>query len=161
MPTIDLPISPNGPIISVAIFVSFPRLLALRAGNALIPQFFFGIALLDTGASHTVIDTTVATALALTPTGSVSINTPSTGMSGHVCNTFDVSLWFRTQPPSYTSPTATHPSSSYPPHPARFTLPVIESDLSAQNIHALIGRDVLDQCEFLYYGRNGRFRLIY
>jgi len=40
-------------------------------------------------------------------------------------------------------------------------LPVIESELKHQGILALIGRDVLADCLFIYDGRHGIFSLAF
>jgi len=42
------------------------------------------------------------------------------------------------------------------------TIPVVSSDLvNAQGFHALIGRDILEQCLFVYNGSVGSFTLAY
>ncbi|MBX9680609.1 MAG: hypothetical protein K2X38_17790 [Gemmataceae bacterium] len=48
-------------------------------------------------------------------------------------------------------------------HPVHFTLPVLDADFSAQAIDALIGRDILDRCNFSYNGMGASpaFRLEY
>jgi hypothetical protein len=161
MPTIDLPLTPAGPLISVAIFVSVQRHTVLQANKAPIPKPVIGIGLIDTGASGTAVDNTVVQALGLVPTGSVQIHTPSTGSKPHACNSYDVSLWFMSQPPTSTQPSAQPASQSQPFHPIHITLPVFEANLSPQKLHALIGRDVLGRCQFDYDGKNGRFRLTY
>ncbi len=40
-------------------------------------------------------------------------------------------------------------------------MPVIESQLSMQGIQALIGRDVLRQCLFVYNGEEDQFMLAF
>jgi hypothetical protein len=159
MPTIDLPLTQlSGPIVSVAVFVSAPRIAALVQAKQQLPTPFFARGLVDTGASGTLIDNGVVTALGLIPTGSVPIHTPSTGNVPTVCDCYDVSLWFLpqvgVQPSSVVQPVQPHLI-----HPSHITLPVIGSSLAAQGIQLLIGRDILAHCHFIYDGKNNRFSL--
>jgi hypothetical protein len=102
--------------------------------------------LLDTGASLTAIDPSVLTALSLTPTGTQLVNTPTTGTTPLVVDQYDVGFVI--------------PSGSGVPLFSQ-TLPVIASELVvAQGFHALIGRDILSQCVFVYNG-SGFFTLAY
>jgi len=87
--------------------------------------------------------------LQLTPTGSASLNTPSTGNQPYTANQYDVSLII--------------PGPS-PNHPAYYlqTLAVVEAQLLlAQGFHALIGRDVLAHCFMVYNGATNLFTLAY
>jgi predicted aspartyl protease len=104
-------------------------------------------ALVDTGASCTCVDPTVLDGLALTPTGSVSVNTPSTGTTPHESYQYDVALVIP-------APNGT---------PLVFqTIPVVAASLlAAQGFHALIGRDILSRCFFAYNGELGFFTLAY
>ncbi|HZF12839.1 MAG TPA: hypothetical protein VFE33_28965 [Thermoanaerobaculia bacterium] len=98
-------------------------------------------ALIDTGASCTCVDPSVLLGLKLTPTGSVSVNTPSTGATPHEAEQFDVALVI--------------PAPSGQPLVFQ-TIPVVSAELLiAQGFHALIGRDILDRCFFAYNGNNG------
>lgn len=45
------------------------------------------------------------------------------------------------------------------PTPLMVTLPVIECDFSTQGFQALIGRDVLHHCVFVFEGPTDTFRL--
>jgi len=106
-------------------------------------------ALLDTGASCTCIDPSVMTALGLTPTGRIQINTPSTGATPHMADQYDVGIAI---PPGVPS----HPSLIFP------TVAVTASHLLAtQGFHALIGRDILRGCLLTYNGTTGTFTLAY
>ena len=73
------------------------------------------------------------------------IMTPSTGAAHHVCNQYDVSL------------SLLHPNLSLTLN----TVPVLESNLAAQGIQALIGRDILARCLFIYDGQFGNFSLAF
>lgn len=106
------------------------------AGQA-IPAYVTGTFLLDTGASCTCIDPTLALPLGLVPTGSVPIQTPSTAGAVHTCNQYDVSIFI--------------PAGDV----GGFfidAIPVIETHLSSQGIDGLIGRDILNRCTIVYNG---------
>ena len=138
---------PGGPIITAFVGVSIPRRDALKAANQQVPTPVQMRALLDTGASGTCIDPSVLTALALTPTGTALVNTPTTGTTPQTTDLYDVAIMIP-GPPGAT------PLFSQ-------TLPVMASELLvAQGFHALIGRDILSQCVFVYNG-SGFFTLSY
>jgi len=126
---------------------SQPRAAALKAADEAVPTPVPIRALLDTGASCTCVDPSVLQALSLTPTGSVSVNTPSTGTTPHIADQYDVALII---PPGTGAPLIFQ------------TIPVVSSELlTAQGFHALIGRDILDKCFFVYNGGVGLFTLAY
>jgi hypothetical protein len=105
------------------------------------------MALVDTGASSTCVDPSVLTALSLTPTGVVLLNTPSTGGTPHQAEQFDVALII---------PAPVGPALIFR------TIPVVASELLAsQGFHALVGRDILDQCLFSYNGSIKLFTLAF
>ena len=93
--------------------------------------------LIDTGASSTCLDPTAIASLALTATGTVQIQTPSTGGAAHCCNQYDISLII--------------PSPAGAPHFID-ALPIIEASLRPQGIDGLLGRDVLARCILFYNG---------
>jgi hypothetical protein len=73
-------VAPNGSLIVIAhIGVSQARQLALAQARRTIPKVVQVQALIDTGASCCCVDPEVITQLALSPTGSSSVNTPTTG----------------------------------------------------------------------------------
>lgn len=112
---------------------SLPRQEALTASGLALPQPTTGTFLIDTGASNTVVDASLIAPLGLTPTGAVMCHTPSTGKSALPFNQYDVMLVI--------------PGSVGSPAWIIEALPVMECDLSAQGIHGLIGRDVLNRAE--------------
>jgi Aspartyl protease len=139
--------SPNGPILNALVAVSQARSAALTAADQEIPNSVPVFALVDTGASCTCVDPAVLASLKLTPTGNVSVNTPSTGATPHSADQYDVALIV--------------PAANGPPLIFQ-TIPVISSDLlSAQGFHALIGRDILDRCVLIYNGHMGQFTLAF
>lgn len=140
-------VSPAGPICAAIVGLSEAREDALTRAGQPHPPLVPIRALIDTGASCTCVDPSVLNALNLTPTGSVSVNTPSTGSVPHTADQFDVG--FVIVPPDG-------------PVLVLRTVPVIASDLlSQQGFHALVGRDILDQCLFIYNGKEGFFTLAF
>ena len=146
MPVLTLPLGGDGAIVPVLLHVSGPRLRVLREANRTIPAPVLGRGLIDTGASGTAIDPSVVQSLGLLPTGMTTILTPSTGMVPHPCNQYDISIIILMAPQ---------------PLVALMTLPVIESQLLNQGIHALIGRDVLSSGMLVYNGKANTISLAF
>jgi len=146
MPAIHANIASGGPLLIAAIGVSVPRMQAILAAGGTVPNAINGTFLIDTGASGTCVDDTFIAQLGLQPTGVVPIMTPSTGSNLHHCNQFDVSLFI--------------PGNSGGGHliPA---LPIIATHLKNQGIDGLIGRDIIDNCTFIYNGTAKYFTLGY
>lgn len=137
MPSVNLNITPQGPLVMVHIGVSGPRRDAMTKAGALIPDPVGAQLLIDTGASNTCLDPWVIQALGLTPSGVIQVHTPSTtAQQAHRCNQYDVSL------------VIPHPSISR----VFNAIPVMEAPLKHQGIDGLLGRDVLSQCLFVYNG---------
>ena len=99
--------------------------------------------LVDTGATCTNLDLQLVKKLALDPTGSVPVHTPSTGTVPVLQQLYDIGLVVHGQGP-------TGSQVHYVPN-----LPILGSDFSAQNIDGLIGRDVLRHCRMSYSGPDG------
>lgn len=135
-------------MVNAVVGVSSARGEALVAAGQPIPSFLPVRALVDTGASCTCIDPSILKALDLTPTGSVTVNTPTTGQSPQVAEQYDISLVIPGNSPQH-SPLA------------RMAIPVVAAELSKQGIQALIGRDVLSECVFHYNGDIGWFTVAY
>ena len=105
--------------------------------------------LVDTGASGTCVDPSVLTTLGLSPTGSVTVNTPSTGTQPHVADQYDVSLMIPGAHPTH-APLVVQ------------NLPVMCAELLVpQGFHVLIGRDILSRCLLNYNGPMNLFTLAY
>jgi predicted aspartyl protease len=144
MPHLTQQIGPGGPILDLFVGVSFPRSEALRKAGRSVPNSVRIKGLIDTGASCTCIDPTILSGLGLVPTGTTQVHTPSTsGAVPHIAKQFDVSLVL---PHSVANRTF-------------IAVPVIESQLLHQGIHALIGRDILSFCLMTYDGQAQTFCL--
>jgi hypothetical protein len=137
VPSINLLITPQGPIATLRIGASRPRRDALQKANQPIPGPVDAQLLIDTGASCTCLDPWIIQKLQLTPSGLIDIHTPSTtANNAHACHQYDVTLII--------------------PHPGISrsfnAIPVLESNLKHQGIDGLMGRDVLSHCLFVYNG---------
>jgi hypothetical protein len=143
MPSVTLPITPAGPIVPILVGVNQPWAQQLRTSGQPVPPAVLVQLVADTGASCTCLDPTVLAALGLSPTGSTSIHTPSTGAAPHTVNQYDVSL-------NIQFPTLMFSMSC---------VPVIESHLLAQGIQGLLGRDMLAHALLIYNGPAGTFVL--
>ena len=142
MPSLTGLIEPDGPVVRLWVNVSSPRAAAMKAANQPVPTSVLIREIIDTGASATVIDEDTILGLGLIPTGSVHIHTPSTGSTPQVCNQYDVSLWYYVPPSN---------------HLLTAALAIIATDLTSQNIQALIGRDLLSRCTLIYNGPQNSF----
>jgi Aspartyl protease len=147
MPAIHANIAAGGSLLIATIAVSVPRMQAILAAGGTVPNAITGTFLIDTGASGTCVDDTFISQLGLQPTGVVPIMTPSTGAGLHHCNQFDVSMFIPGDDPSrgHVIP----------------ALPIIATHLKNQGIDGLIGRDVIDNCTFIYNGTAKYFTLAY
>ena len=127
--------------------VSEARRAALTAAHEPIPNLVNFRALLDTGASSTCVDPSILQPLNLTPTGSAPVETPSTGGVPVEAPQYDVSLIL--------------PAGSNKIPLVIGNLGVICLALASLGYHALIGRDILAQCIYLYNGSTRLFTLAY
>ena len=148
MPHLTIALDPiGGPVLPIGVAVSHARREALAAAGQDAPPVISVRALVDTGASCTCVDPSVLQALQLPPTGSVAVHTPSTG-APHQTQQYDVSIII--------------PGAGIHHLPLTLdAIPVISADLSVQGIHALIGRDVLQDCILIFNGTVGEFTLAF
>lgn len=146
MPHVTLPVDRIlGPLIDISVRVTSARADALKAAQKPVPPAVHLRALVDTGASCCVLDPSVIDQLELSPTGQSSVHTPSTGENAHQCFTYDVYL-----------------SLIHPELKRNFqSIPVMQLELKAQGIDALIGRDVLSECLMVYDGSEETFSLAF
>ena len=130
-----------GPIIPIAIGLAPGRLAMLLSAGLPAPAPVSGFAMIDTGASVCVIDEEALASLGITPSGTITISTP-TGSA--VQSTYAASLSFPGTPLPNTN----------------FT-DFVGSSLRAQGIVALIGRSVLRHFIVIYNGPGGSVSVAY
>ena len=128
----------EGPTIDITIFPPAPVIQDYRNRNLQIP-FKNGVGLIDSGASNSCIDISIATELGLVSRDFVSVLTPS-GTSNHY--TYDVLIMLPQQLELKS-----------------FFVEVTGADLTLQPYDVLIGRDVLAACTFIYNGWDNSFQL--
>lgn len=140
MPSITFDSHPQlGPLVQVLVGVSMHKRQALLDAGLAVPQFVIGTFLIDTGASATCIDPDLVAQLGLVQSGSVQVQTPTTGTSVAICAQYDVSLIL------FGSEQTMQPFSA----PA---LPIMETQLRPQGIDGLLGRDIIDQGILIHNG---------
>lgn len=147
MPCLTLSTSPAGPTVAVAIAPSTPLSQALAAVGVNPPQPQVGTFLVDTGASHTVVDSKLIANLAISPTGAVMVHTPSTAGSAVLMPQYDLMLFV--------------PGMGGAAGWLLDGLQVTAAILDGQPIDGLIGRDVLDRGVLIYNGQAAHFTLAY
>lgn len=120
---------------SVAVGSALETVLASH-GQA-VPPPAAALAMIDTGATGSVIQQGLAAQLGLNPVGVVQIHTPSS--TNVACYEYAVRLVF--------------------PNNVVFEGTVIEAPLQGQRVQCLIGRDVLAQAVLVYIGYSNLFSL--
>jgi hypothetical protein len=147
MPHFTLTYGPIGPLIHAFIGVSQPRLAALIKVGAPIPPPIVVKALVDTGASHTVVDPTILKGLALSPRRIAKTLTPTTGAAPVKCYTYDVSIHV--------------PLGVATALFSKHAWEVTCLDLKHQGFEVLLGRDVLSEGLLVYDGKAGTFSMAF
>lgn len=147
MPSLNIQIGPSGPLVNAHIGISIPRQQALIAAGVPVPPTVQGQFLIDSGASSSCVDAGLISKLGLTPTGSVSIHTPSTNGVTHSCNQYDIMMFI----PGMDAGTGCLIEA----------LGIIETSLASQGIDGLIGRDLLDRWTCIYNGEVNLFTICY
>jgi hypothetical protein len=151
MPSINVVISPLGPIVDVAIGVTAARRAALIAAQQPVPPDMLARLLIDTGASNTNICGSVINALGIVPTNFTPVHTPSTGQQPVQMPVYDAKIVFHF-PPSAGAPI---------PPLVRDTVAVIGSDFTNQGIQGLLGRDMMRNAVIVYHGDVGLCSISY
>lgn len=129
-----------GPIAEVLIAPPQQLVHVLRAKGQPVPQPVKAVAMIDTGASGTVITPAIAAALGIQPVGVTNMSTPSTTTPVQ-SRIFNVDLTFLTNSVNLTGIVA------------------IEAPLGGQHIQCLIGRDILQNAVLVYVGYINQFTL--
>ncbi len=126
-----------GPLVDMRIGVGTPVEEALKKAGREVPEPVAAKAMIDTGATASVIQPALARQLDLQPVGIVSISTPSSERVP--CLQYVVRLFF--------------------PNNVIVEALAIEAALKGQNIQCLIGRDVLAHGVLVYTGYINQFTL--
>jgi len=121
----------SGPIIEIQIAISRDLANVLKANNTPIPDPLKAIAMIDTGATASVVNPDVIRNLGVSPTGRTKITTPSD--CGVDCNQYNL---------AFVLPGGVTIESS----------DVIEAPLVGQPIQCLLGRDILRHGVLIYNG---------
>lgn len=144
MPYLTKPLDEHGAVVDIRVGVIESRRQVLLKNNLPVPPRVPICAQIDTGASCSAISHHVFKALDQTPTGTTKVLVPSVSPDPQEFEEYAVSLFL------------------VAPDGLELYLPVlagvISCDFSDNNVyHALLGRDVLSQCLFVYDGTNKVF----
>jgi hypothetical protein len=145
VPHLTRSLSNREAIVQLVVGVSTTRAATLRAGGQPLPPPVVVRALIDTGASGTVVHEPSIAPLGLQPAGIANVHTPSTAGVSVPRFKYDVGLAVLDQR-------------------ANFIIgnrPVVATGLSGTGIEALIGCVVLANCLFLYDGAAQTFTLAF
>lgn len=122
----------SGPIVEVVVSPSKSLVEILREKKQPIPQPVKVLAMIDTGATSSVVRSDIIQIIGLNPIGVVKINTPSTTTPVE-CFQYQAVILF-------------------PNNVAVETSDIIAAPLQGQHIQCLIGRDILKHGVFIYNG---------
>ena len=148
MPFLRGLLRPEGALVEVRLSWSAVQIRRLRQARRPVPPVIDAQALLDTGAEITCVDELLVQHLSL-PLAQVTLaNVPMLG-------------GLRASPHYHAGIALTHPSGDPSQGLALPNLIVLEMPLAGLGYQVLIGRDVLDRCDFLYSGRRQRFTVAY
>jgi len=141
-------LQPAGALVDVEVGWSAVQTRRLRLARQPIPPSLGTTALLDSGAEITCLDTILVQRLSL-PLAQVTLaNVPALG-------------GLRAGAHYHASITIAHPSGDPRQALVVANLLILEVSLATLGYEALIGRDILDRCDFLYRGRRQTFTLVY
>jgi hypothetical protein len=121
------------------------RVEALKKSGRKFSSPMVVLALIDTGASISVLDSRIVAALGFEQRGIVSVHTPTTESAYELRKTYDALF--------IVGETLAEPHSK--------AIQVVETDWASQGIYALIGRDFLSDCRLVYDGPRKSFTLEY
>jgi hypothetical protein len=135
-------------LVEISVGWSVARVQQLRLALRPIPAPVNSRAVIDTGAEISCLDTGLVQTLSLPTGGTILANVPAQG-GVSLAALHDASI------------TLIHPSGN--PRDSLFVrnLSVLELSLASFGYEALLGRDVLAVCHFLYSGPRNVFRLAY
>lgn len=128
----------DGPLVDVQFMVSAQLEKQLIENKQPVPQPILVKALVDTGASHCVVQEDIPKKLGLNPIGTVGMNTPSS--QNHQCPQYFMRM-------------------AIPSHQLIYEDVFTAMPLKGQPIESLIGRDLLSNGILIYIGYDGSFTL--
>ena len=148
VPHLTIPFTSGQPILNVAVGVSQKRQAQMAKLGLPVPNVIFVRGFVDTGASRTGVDNRVLHKLGTlsSPTGVLSVRTPSTGKTAHTLRQYDIGL------------VLVHSARQYK---WCELLAVTGNDFSTSGFDVLIGRDVLAGCVLVYDGGANSFILAF
>jgi predicted aspartyl protease len=126
-----------GPLVDMKVWVGTPVEQAIRKAGGKVPDPVPCKRMIDTGATGSVIQPTLVQQLGLQPIGVVNISTPSS--ESIPCYQYSVRLIF--------------------PNNVIVEAIAIQAPLKGQQIHCLVGRDVLAHGVLVYTGYINQFTL--
>jgi len=147
MALIRVPIGANGPVIDLGIWLARALAHALVARGQAVPPPQTIRALIDTGADRTAIHPNALASIASPPSGTTLVRRPGSTTAARPVNLHDVRLAFGGAVVSSTRGSWVEVESAA----------VVPADPS---VLALIGRDMLAHCQFIYDGLKGELLLI-
>lgn len=136
--TIQLPnLQAMAPLVDMRVWIGTPVEEALKRSGSTTPEPVAAKGMIDTGATGSVIQPSLAKQLGLQPVGAVHISTPSS--ANVLCYRYNVRLIF--------------------PNNVIVEAIAIEAPLAGQQIQCLVGRDVLAHGVLVYTGYINQFTL--
>jgi hypothetical protein len=147
MPLIRVPLGLDGPVIDLGIWLARALAHALVARGQVVPPPQTIRALIDTGADRTAIHPNALALIASPPSGTTLVRRPGSTTIARRVNLHDVRLAFGGAVVS----------------PTRGSWVEIESAAivpADPSVLALIGRDMLAHCQFVYDGLKGELLLV-
>lgn len=146
MPHLTLSFDRFGPLVQVGVGVSQSMRKVLLDAGERIPDLQPANALIDTGASASMVDPAIVAPLGLTPVSFSPVLTPSTAGVPVMQPVYDVSIWMY------------HPQTK---HVWERSFPVLCASLRSQGIDMLLGRDILSECLLVLDGRANQFAIAF
>lgn len=139
MPTLNISIGQNGPVVAVVVSADTP------SADSSAAQVVMGRFLVDTGANISCIDATLVTRMGLLPLRTMNVLTPMA--SAQLRNLYRIGLYI--------------PSAGQKVGWRMQAVEVLEADVVDQGIDGLIGRDILDQWTCIYNGSTSMLTICY
>ena len=148
MPRIRVPIGVDGPVIDLGLWIGRAAAHALIAQGQAVRSPQTIRALIDTGADRTAIHPNALALINSPPAGTIAVRRPGSTSAFRRVNLHDVRLAFNGIPVS-------------PPRAVWVAVEVAAVVPADPNVLALIGRDMLAHCRFVYDGPKGELILVY